>query len=148
MTVREYLRQPLEAEERYKSRILLLEKLRAEVSLVKGMVYNRDKVMTSPSQTTATEHQVIEIVDLENELMNEAIELTNLRRKIIREIEGLDNERFERILVLRYVKGYNLSRISRKMSYCYQTIKNYHREALKQFAELYGFEYHNELTSQ
>lgn len=150
MDVREYLRKPFEYEMKYNARIRHLKKLRAEISPIRGLVYDREKIMTSPSKTTETERRLIDIVDMENEIMAEAIELNNERRKIIRQIEGLPDKRYAQVLMLRYVEGDNLRVISEKVNYSYQWVRYAHINALQQFANLYNLEFinNNKQTSQ
>ena len=133
MTVKEYLGQIRNLELKHRYRMLELKRLREDISPIRGMTYDSARVMTSPKKSTQTELMIDRIVDLESEIIMEAELLHEKRRKIVAQIEAIDDIRYRELLLLRYVDGYSLRAIGVKMGYSYDWAKKAHGQALKEF---------------
>lgn len=136
MTVKDYLDQVRLLELKHRYRLQELERLRDEVSPIRGMTYDSARVMTSVKKSTKTEEMIDRIVDMERELLVEAAELSLKRMRIIRQIELIADQRYRELLLLRYVDGYSLRTIGCKMGYSYDWAKKAHGQALKEFLKV------------
>lgn len=76
---------------------------------------------------------VAKIADIETEINTMIDEYTDLKNKIIHEIEQLDDERYYNLLHKRYVQYKDFSIIASDMCYEYKSIIKLHGKALKEF---------------
>lgn len=133
MTVKEYLEQIRLFEIKHQNRIRQLEMLRADISPIRGLTYDNVHVQTSPSKSTRTELAIDRVVDLENELMQEAADLAIQRQRIIDQIEAVADARYVQLLSLKYINGYTLHSAACLMGYSYDWARKAHVLALKAF---------------
>lgn len=136
MTVKDYLDQVRLLELKHRYRLQELERLRDEVSPIRGVTYDSARVMTSTKKSTKTEELIDRIVDMERELLVEAAEISEKRRHIIAQIERVPDRRYRELLLLKYVDGYGLRTIACKMGYSYDRAKHMHGQALIEFAKV------------
>lgn len=79
---------------------------------------------------------VAKIVALDEEINTQMNEFVDLKHKIIREIEQLDNEKYRCVLYKKYVEYKDLSVIACEMCYEYKSLLNMHGYALKAFKKV------------
>lgn len=140
MTAKEYLSRLYRFESQYHHRLDILDRLRAELAPIKGLRYDTVRVQTSPDGSPSTEKAIDQIVDIEAELINELGSLLVERQKIIAQIEGIEDDRYSRLLYLRYVEGMSLTSIAKDMGYSRDWIFKAHGRALSMFAQAYGLD--------
>lgn len=100
---------------------------------VLGLSYDGDPVQTSPDGSAPFEKTVARIISLEAELDDLIDEFVATRTKITREIHGLDNMLYVRLLYKRYVEYKSLELIAAEMYYSYDRIRHLHGYALRAF---------------
>ena len=129
-TAKNYLSQILKMDIRVGQRITELNQMRERLSIITGIDYSKDRIQTMPSTGNK---QIEAIVDMENEIIELVQEETQLKHKIIGEIQQLENPIYVDILFRRYVECHSFERISCDMGYAYNYACNLHGEALKVF---------------
>ncbi len=78
---------------------------------------------------------VAKIVELDEEINKQIDDFIDLKTKIVKQIEKLENDKFSRILYKKYVEYKDLSVIACELHYDYKYILNLHGYALKAFNE-------------
>ena len=136
---KKYLGQVKNIDKRIKDKIEESEKWR---NIAKGTgSFNSDvKVKSSPNQDKMGD-AVSLAVDYEKESKTLAIELTELKHRIIQQIDGIKDELFYNILKSYYIKNKSLAEISVLENYSYKQMKRLYENAILKFEELYGQEY-------
>jgi len=135
MTVREYLNQVRRIDHEIDVKQETLDRLRAmaencsahEITGMPKTASGRDKISEI----------IVKIVDLQNEINIRIDQLINLRREIIRQIEGLPNPLHRTILWSRYILNRPWEKISEKMGYSIQNCYKVHRKAVAAFGQMY-----------
>ena len=127
---KEYLMQIRKMDVRIGQRITELNQMRERLSLIAGIDYSKDRIQTSP---TSGNKQIEDIVDYENNIIDMIKQETELKHKIIGEIQTLENPIYVDILFRRYVECNSFERIACDMGYVYNYVCTLHGEALKLF---------------
>ena len=130
MRAKDYLDQIHKMDVRVGQRITELSQMRERLSLIEGIDYSKDRVQSSP---TSGNKQIEAIVDCEAEIIKLIEEETQLKHKIIGEIQQLENPLYVDLLFRRYVECLSFERIACDMGYVYNYVCNLHGEALKEF---------------
>ena len=130
---KEYLMQIKRMDVRIGQRITELNQMRERLSLIAGIDYAKDRVQTSPASGNK---QVEDIVDYERDIINMINRETELKHKIIGEIQTLDNPIYVDILFRRYVECNSFEKIAYDMGYAYNYVCTLHGNALKEFEEV------------
>lgn len=130
MTAKKYLQTIRKYDESIAHGIEILNDMRKKVSLISGIDYAKDRVMTSPTTGNA---QIESIVDMENNIIRMVEEQTRIKLKMIDEIQTLSNPMYVEILIRRYVELKSFERIACEMGYVYNYVCNLHGEALEAF---------------
>ena len=107
-----------------------LEQMRERISVVTGIDYSKDRIQSSPESGN---RQIEELVDFEAMVLNKIKAETDLRHKIIEQIQTLSNPIYVDILSRRYIECYSFERIACDMGYAYNYVCTLHGEALKEF---------------
>ena len=129
-SAKQYLKRIWYLEGRIKRDRERLDSLRMAADGVKGIVYDADKVQTSPADTMS--ERVGALVDLQRKLVSEIVELEETKSEILNVIHSLDNETMEQMLYLRYLKHMNFYDIAAEMGYSLRQVHYIHGKALKQ----------------
>ena len=87
---------------------------------------------------------VAKIVDLEKETDNLVDELIDTRKRIIEQIESIEDTYMYRVLAARYIEDKKLTDIAEEFGYSRMQINRIHGKALLEFEKRYGEEYLNE----
>lgn len=137
MTAKQYLKRIWYLEGRAKRIKEHIEHLRASVDGVKGIVYDADKVQTSPVDTMS--ERVGALVDLERRFADTIVELERTRSEVLDTIHTLDNEPMEQMLYLRYLKHMNFYDIAAEMEYSLSGLHKLHGRALRLIEQKRGY---------
>lgn len=130
MTAKEYLSQYRVLESKIKHRQRELDAFRETMAL--SGIKMSEKVQTSPSADNLS-NSVMRLLDMETEIKEELIRLTELKHRIINEIHELDNALYIDILYLKYIEKKSLWDISLELNYEYNHIRHSHGHALQAF---------------
>ena len=133
MTAKQYLKRIWYLEGRVKRDKERLETLRMAADGVKGIVYDADKVQTSPADTMS--ERVGALVDLQRKLVSEIVELEETKSEVLSVIHTLDDEPMEQLLYLRYLLHRNFYEISEEMNYSLRQLHKLHGRALRMIEE-------------
>ena len=99
-----------------------------------------DKIQTS-SNKDRIGSTVSKIVDLENEVDNLVDELVDKRKKIIEQIDNMDNDDYYHILTERYVLKKTFNEIAQGEFWGSRQVYRVHDKAIAEFERIYGQEY-------
>ena len=99
-----------------------------------------DRVQTSSDQDPLG-NAVAKIVDLENEVNDCIDQFSEKRRKIITQIDSIENEMQYQVLFSRYIERKTFEKIADDNGYSVRQIIRIHGEALLQFEKAFGHEY-------
>ena len=132
LKAKDYLMQIKRMDVRIGQRITELNQMRERLSLIAGIDYAKDRIQTTPESGNK---QIEEIVDFEKDILDMIKQETELKHKIIGEIQTIDNPIYVDILFRRYVECASFERIACDMGYVYNYVCNLHGEALKAFTE-------------
>ena len=130
MKAKEYLNQIRLMDIALGNYITELEQMRERISIVTGIDYSKDRIQSSPESGN---RQIEELVDFERMVLDKIKAETDLRHKIIEEIQTLTNPIYVEILSRRYVECHSFERIACNMGYAYNYVCTLHGEALKEF---------------
>ena len=131
MWAKEYLMQVAEADEKLRRRLRQREELAMIVYGISAVRYDKDKVQGG--SIPGDDRRLDRLLDMDNELFVEAEDLAELKQRITKEIEQLDNSLYSAILYKRYVERKSLGKIARELSYNYAYIRRKHGAALQYF---------------
>ena len=99
-----------------------------------------DRVQTSSDQDPLGS-AVAKIVDLENEVNDCIDHFSEKRRKIITQIDSIENHMQYQVLFSRYIERKTFEKIADDNGYSVRQILRIHGEALLQFEKVFGHEY-------
>lgn len=135
MTPKEYLNQITLLDQRIETNLESIERLKARAASVTS------KLSDDKGQGTNTPHDftdtIAKVLVLEEKVNKEIDQLVDLKSKITKEINGLDNKAYTVLLLKRYVLGKSLLEISKEMNYSYHRVRHMHGEALEEFKRAY-----------
>lgn len=140
MTAKEYLLEIRKKKHAMNSLMLRCEELRNKAQGVGAIVYDKERVQTSPEDMMSK--VVVQLVDLEEryiEAISDYYEAIRIRSE---QIEQMENPVFSEILRMRYIEeengqGLSYEQIAVRMRYKYNTIKTLHWKALRAFENKY-----------
>lgn len=135
MQVEQYLGQLKNIDRRIKDKIKEADSWR-DISDGRTSVVPTDKVKTSKKYDRQGDAIAI-AVDLEEESRLLAVKLENLKDKITKEIDGVENELYYNILKSFYIQEKNFTEIAAEEGYSYKQIKRYYQKSLDYFGEKY-----------
>lgn len=135
MTPKEYLNKITLLDQRIESNLEAIERLKARAASVTS------KLSDDKGQATNSLHDftdtVAKVFALEEKVNQEIDQLVDLKSKITKEINGMDNKVYTVLLLKRYVLGRSLLEIAKDMSYSYTWVRHMHGEALEDFKKTY-----------
>lgn len=133
MTAKEYLSQIRVLFEKIKHREEQIAELQESVSKAGAIDYSKEKVQSSINRNM--DDIVSNYLDKCKMLEKDKLAYIELKDRLIREIESLNNPIFFTLLYKRYVEFKSLEQISVEMCYNYSYIKHAHGWALSYFAK-------------
>ena len=135
MTAKEYLK----SIRRWRGRIdgygQRIEALRTKVTGMQAITYDKVRVQTSPENQMA--EIIAQLIDIE---LRHARMLLAYQEQIVQceeMIEGLEDERHEQVLAMRYIDGMSWERIAERTGYSYRNVTRLHGKALAAFERKY-----------
>lgn len=84
---------------------------------------------------------VAKIVDLEKETDNVVGCFVDKRKRIIEQIDGMENEDYYHVLSMRYVGRNTFEDIAKATNWSIRKVFSIHGKALQEFEQMYGKEY-------
>lgn len=139
MTTKEYLMQIKRMEKIIDNKLSELYRLRQLVSSI-SISTDGERVMSSGSMDKMGD-SVAKIVDLEYSMAGTISQYTELRQKIISQIDSLKNYEYYSVLFSRYVSNNEFWKIADEMGYSERQVFRIHGNALKEFEKMFGKEY-------
>ena len=133
MTAKEYLRQIAVLDAKIKRRQTEIEELKAAATHI-TTVFDENKVWTAGGANDKIADIVTRWVVMEQNVAEMLDQLMDLRHKIIGEIHQLTDDRYIRILEMRYVDRETFEQIAVNMQYDIRWIYRLHGYALQEFA--------------
>lgn len=109
-----------------------LDQLRQDYGLA-GIDYSKDHVQGNSKTEASFVRMAERASELEREISDAIVKLINCRETIINEIHSLQDERYIKLLYMRYVDYASLCQIARQMSYAYHYTAKLHWQALRAF---------------
>lgn len=138
MDTKQYLGQLNNIDRRIKDKLEEAEKWKA-IAMSTGNANYEEKVQSSPKYQKMADAVTL-AVSFEEESKEKAKELTVLKDKIIKQIDGIENELYYNILKSMYINDCDLSKIGYQEGYGYKQIKRHYERAIICFGEKYGYE--------
>ena len=140
MYTKEYLGQLRNIDKRIKNKISEAEKWRDIALSTTGGKLDDIKVQES-GNADKMGSAIAMAVDYERESEKLAEELTNLKAKIIEQIDGMDDPLHYNILYWLYVENKRFVEVAAAVDYSYKQTKRHYNNALIEFENKYGAEY-------
>ena len=126
MKAKEYLGQLRKIDSVIHNRMEQLSDLEADISRVE-----KSNCCQAGTQLFCSDSRII--TDLKKLLTRDIARMHSMRYKITREIERIPDERYRKILTLRYVEGKRLMDVAEEMFYDYDWVRKLHGRALMEF---------------
>ena len=133
MMAKEYLRQIGVLDAKINRRLKQVEELKA-LAISGGSMTPKERVQSSPSGDK-TANYIIKWINMEHEVTRMIDELVDLKNQIIGEIHQLDDERYIRILEMRYIDQETFEQIAVTMHMDIRHIFRLHGYALQEFTQ-------------
>ena len=109
--------------------------LRNEIEGLKAIVYDKDRVQTSPSNRM--EELLPKLIKVEEKYTAELIKYSNKVLKRTKQIAALPNPLHVTVLTLRYCNNKRWEEIAAETGYTFRHITRVHGDALQAFARKY-----------
>ncbi len=138
MTPKQYLLQLPRLAQMIRQRQIQIEELRALMEGTGGFDYSKPMVKSSPPPDPPYVELVSQLTETEEHARSLIRAYTAKQNEIIGRIERVPDERYQRLLCLRYVQGRSLQEIADEMMYEYRWIRQMHGRALEAFGEING----------
>ena len=131
MTAKKYLSQLWELDRKIQQRMHQVEELKL-LAMGTGSIGDGERVQTSTAgdQLSAS---VARYVDLQRRVEEMIDRYIDKKTRIIGQIQQIDDDRYEKILFLRYVQGKGLPDIAVELGYTYKWTSSLHGLALEEF---------------
>ena len=136
MTAQEYLRSIKYLDNSINAKLTELDRLRHNAESIRGVSYEGDKVQGGIMDGMKI---VDKIIELNNVINAEIDRLVDLKADAHTKIEKVCNEKFISLLTDIYVNGYTLEQVAERMEKSYETICEWHGQALNIFRKENGY---------
>lgn len=136
MTVKEYLGEIRRLTGVIEDLEKSIEILRDDIESIKGIQYDKDKVMTTASGD-AMVNKVIRLEQMMGNIGDIMIERAKKRAQITTQITLMANRTYMQLLFKRYVEFKKFEQIAIEMNYTYEYVRQLHAQALGEFEKLY-----------
>ena len=132
MTTKEYMSQVYRLEQKIKQLKLRSEEFERLSYSVPGPSYG-EKIGSNPNRNTDAPFVkwLIKKDEVDRKIQSLEEEVANLKATILAAIDGLENEDYKNILIMRYLDTLTWEEIAEKMYYSLATIKRWHNKALE-----------------
>lgn len=134
MNAKQYLRQVRRLDNRVNAKLEQVEVLRAMITRMTANL-TTDKVQESniPDKISTL---ICKIVDLEKEIINDINKLIDLKTKVMRKIDSIQNDDYRLLLTLRYLNFKTWEQIAVEMKFTFQWVHELHKRALIEFEKV------------
>lgn len=132
MTVTEYLNQVALLDSKIKCTERLLKEAR-DLAYYGGGGIDYSSIQVDHSSNNNQMDKIINVADLTSDYRKQLTELHLLKRQIVERINRITDDRYHRLLVLKYIERHTLEQISREMRYNYDYVRELHSRSLKAF---------------
>lgn len=139
MTTKEYLGQIERLDRMIQNKLSEISQLRHMASSI--TVAPKDVNVQSSGEQDRLGAAIAKLIDLENETNDLVDEFVDKRKKIISQIDEMEDVNMYHILSERYVARKDFNVISVEMGYSFKQVTRIHRNALFEFEKKYGHEY-------
>lgn len=125
---------------------LMIKNKITELSTLREMCYglsaipNEERVQTTPNFDKIGT-KVAKLDELEKETDKLVDEYVDKRKKIVEQIDSMENKVIYGVLFARYIEQKTFERIAADMNYSFRQITRLHRRAIFEFEKKYGSEY-------
>jgi hypothetical protein len=116
-----------------------IERVKMSVG-ISGVSYDKERVQTS-NVSDPTSKPAILLASMEQETNLAVNRMLELRRRIVSQIESIENLDYYDILFRRFVMNESFNQISNAWKYSWGQTKQIYNDALNEFERLYGDEY-------
>lgn len=140
MTVKEYLMQIQDLEEKIDDKKEFICTLRDSLTSIGGMNTDPDKVQTSFVDKDKFANVIARIIEEEENLQGMQERLCLLKVQIAEQIHMMDDLVLKKLLKLRYIdwKQYGtIKKVACELNYSYDYTKELHRDALEAFGRMF-----------
>lgn len=134
MTAKEYLNEVNNYRRIIRSIELQIEEARHQATQIRAIVYDKDRVQTSPS-ASAMDQFIMRLDELGDRYVTNLIKYRAEIDKRSKMINALPNPTHAQILRLRYINGLKWKSICVEMGYTFRHTTKLHGYALQAFAE-------------
>lgn len=134
MTAKEYLNEVNNYRRIIRSIELQIEEARHQATQIRAIVYDKDRVQTSPS-ASAMDQFIMRLDELGDRYVTNLIQYRAEIDKRSKMINALQNPTHAQILRLRYINGLKWKSICVEMGYTFRHTTKLHGYALQAFAE-------------
>jgi len=134
MTAKEYLNEVNNYRRIIRSIELQIEEARHQATQIRAIVYDKDRVQTSPS-ASAMDQFIMRLDELGERYVTNLIQYRAEIDKRSKMINALPNPTHAQILRLRYINGLKWKSICVEMGYTFRHTTKLHGYALQAFAE-------------
>lgn len=139
MNTKTYLNQISRLDLMIKNKITELSTLR-EMCYGLSAIPNEERVQTTPNFDKIGT-KVAKLDELEKETDKLVDEYVDKRKKIVEQIDSMENKVIYGVLFARYIEQKTFERIAADMNYSFRQITRLHRRAIFEFEKKYGSEY-------
>ena len=137
MNVKQYLSQIERYDKNINNKLSELYQLKSMVGSIKTVMGGCSKIN---GKKDPLGNAVAKIVDTENSIYREIEKYIALRKKIVTQINGLDNMLHYQILYAKYVEYKTFERIAEEINYSWRQTIRLHGMALIEFEKMYNDE--------
>lgn len=136
MTAKDYLKGVAIYQRRIDTAKRAIAKMEDNMTYLKGISYERDKVQTSPKDSMPD--MVIKKIEKETSLVAAIRKYNGIICETVDKINSLENADYISILYLRYIEGRSMEEISVDISLSYYRTCHLHGDALQAFENKYS----------
>ncbi|MBP1920398.1 hypothetical protein [Youngiibacter multivorans] len=141
MDVREYFEQANLLNRKIKMMLNQVETLDTQAKKVTSS-FQMDKVSSS-KQKSSMENVIVRKLELEKEINAQIDELYALKLNMALVISRIDDERYRRLLELRYIEGEEWNQIAITLGYNMRWVQKLHKRSIEEAANVYDGEAKN-----
>lgn len=141
MTAKEYLNSVRRKREHCRQLEERRQELEAQAAGLKAIVYDKDRVQTSPENRM--ESIMVKLAALDEKYAKTIAEYHEAQLKLEQQLQGMKNPMYAEVLTLRYAvddrdgRQMSFERIACTMYKSYEWVRHLHGEALQEFQRMY-----------
>lgn len=136
MTAKEYLSQAIYYHQMIIRTQEKIKEIKEKAASPGAIQYDRIRVQTTPAADPLSDYMAA-VDKAERKLARILDRYAVMYGRIERQILEVQPDVYRQVLAMRYLDGYNLIKISKKLNYSYEYIKHIHGRALQTFDRMY-----------